>query len=114
MTVEAPDSFSACVLEGRTHEQTVRIRLAYARLFNSTVLARTAREFGLTNRQAQVAVLLCKGVPVCRIGACLGIAKGTVAVHRRAVYAMMGVRCSEQMICKLILASGLLSDAATL
>lgn len=105
-----PDTFTALVCEGRTYEQGVRLKLSYARLFNSKTLAKVAKEFGLSDREAQIAVLACKGVDTARTSLALGITPGTVKAHRLRVYRMMGVHCVEQMICKMILASGLLCD----
>lgn len=110
MTPVSPDTFTALVCEGRTAEQSVRLKLSYARLFNSGTLARVAREFDLSDRQAQIAILSCKGLTMGQIAGHLGIVQATVSMHRQILYAKMGIHCVEQMICKMILASGLLCD----
>lgn len=101
-------SFSQCVLHGPTPGTAARLRLSYARLFNSRVLAFVAAEFGLSPRESQMLVCTCKGLSVPRIAEILGCALGTAKIHRLRLYRKLGVECVEQAVVKTILASGLL------
>ena len=82
---------------------TARLRIAYARLFNSTPWAKVSREYGMSPRETQVSVLMCKGFCGPEIAGHLGITAGTVKVHLRTIYHKMSVTCRERAIVKLLL-----------
>jgi len=82
---------------------TARLRIAYARLFNSTPWAKVSREYGMTPRETQVALLMCKGFSGAEIATHLGITPGTKAVHVRHIYSRLSVTCRERAIVKLLL-----------
>lgn len=55
-----------------------------------------------------MATLIGRGVPSVRIAKGLGITTQTLKEHRRAIYHKLGVCCIQQMVVKMILASGVL------
>jgi len=57
----------------------------------SPVTAESARRLGLTDRQAEVALLLIDGATNRQIASALGISPGTVRKHLEAVFATLGV-----------------------
>lgn len=108
------ESFTEQVLTGPAMAVSVRLKLAYARIFTGKFLESLRKDFGLSPRQAEIVVLICKGVPAARIARALGVEVGTVKAHRRAIYGRLGVTCVEQCIAKAMLnhVSRLLGEGA--
>ena len=84
------------------------IKIAYGRLFRSEVWARIKKAYGLSDREAQIAILATKGFTAAQIGEKLGLARQTVVVITGRLN--IKCRCANQLqrTLKLILASGLL------
>ena len=57
-----------------------------------------AREFGLTEREAEVMVLLAKGRTRARIQEELYLSSGTVATHARHIYQKVGVHSKQELL----------------
>lgn len=57
-----------------------------------------AREFGLTEREAEVMVLLAKGRTRARIQEELYLSGGTVTMHARHIYQKVGVRSKQELL----------------
>lgn len=57
-----------------------------------------AREFGLTEREAEVMVLLAKGRTRARIQEELYLSGGTVATHARHIYQKVGVHSKQELL----------------
>ncbi len=57
-----------------------------------------AREFGLTEREAEVMVLLAKGRTRARIQKELYLSGGTVATHARHIYQKVGVHSKQELL----------------
>lgn len=57
-----------------------------------------AREFGLTEREAEVMVLLAKGRTRARIQEELYLSSGTVATHARHIYQKVDVHSKQELL----------------
>lgn len=57
-----------------------------------------AQEFGLTEREAEVMVLLAKGRTRARIQEELYLSSGTVATHARHIYQKVGVHSKQELL----------------
>lgn len=95
--------FSAQVLEGPTLSVSSRLKRAYGAVFTGAFLRMLQQDFDLSPAEAEIAVLITKGVPARRIAAARGITIGTVKVHRRIIRAKLHVHCVEQIVCKALL-----------
>jgi len=83
-----------------------RLRMSFAQLFDSKAWLIVKKEFGLTNREIQVAVLMCKGYNWQSIAEKLGIKHGTIKSHNKAIYRKLKVSNGRRLVLKLILATG--------
>lgn len=101
-------AFSEQVLCGTSPAMTARLRMSYRVAFASTVLARTAVEFGLSPRESQAMILRLKGIENARIAEALGLTLGTVQVMFKNIYRKMNVGCIEQAVVKWFMATGLM------
>lgn len=87
-----------------------QLRISYARLFRTKAWQAVGRQFGLTPRELQVAVLLCRGYSQQKMAAELSITQGTVKNHRKAINRKLRCSNSRRTMLKLILATGLLTQ----
>lgn len=84
----------------------VRLRLSFAKLFESKAWMIVKKEFGLTNREIQIAILMCKGYHWREISDKLNIKYGTFKSHNKALFRKVGVSNGRRLVLKLILATG--------
>ena len=83
-----------------------RLRMSYARLFDSKAWMVIKKDFGLTNREIQVAILMCKGHSWQSISAKLKVKHGTIKSHNKALFRKVKVSNARRLVLKLILATG--------
>ena len=86
------------------------LKIACARLFKSKYWMTAKKRLGLSNREIQVGVLLTKGLSTVEIAEKLGCGTGTVRSHIKTIKQRMAVSSRVQVVVKLILATGILTE----
>lgn len=86
------------IIDGSPSAIVSRLRRSYGKVFTSDVVRHLMKVYGLTITEAELAMLICKGVPTKIIASELNKSQGTVKVQRRSLFLKMRVSCAEQVV----------------
>ncbi len=102
--------FRTEILQGRTAEMTVMLRMSARVIFSSHRIRKTAEQFRLTLRETEILILLMRGFPACQMDEKIGTKRRTVYALRHGIYAKMGVTNDMAALLKFICAMGVVVD----
>ena len=88
------------------------LKLAYNRLFILRHWRDVQQTFGLTNREIQVGILICKGNSNQKIAKDLGIRLSTTKEYIKRIQKKLNVHSKTQLAVKMILATDIFTEEA--